>query len=34
VALAMLTEFNPSHGYGTRTLEGLAERLLRGLPRL
>ena len=34
VALAILTEFNPSHEYGTRTLEGVAERLLRGLPKL
>ena len=34
VALAILTEFNPSHGYGKRTLEGVAERLLRGLPKL
>lgn len=34
VALAILTEFSPSHGYASRTLEGVAERLLRGLPRL
>jgi hypothetical protein len=29
--LASLTEFNPSHGYGKRTLRGVARRLLRGL---
>jgi beta-lactamase class A len=34
IALAILTEYGPSHDYGTRTLEGVAERLLRGLPRL
>jgi hypothetical protein len=34
VALAILTEFNPSHDYGKRTLQGVAERLLRGLPKL
>jgi hypothetical protein len=31
VSLAILTEFNPSHEYGKRTLRGVAERLLRGL---
>lgn len=34
VALAILTEYSPSHGYATHTLEGVAKRLLRGLPRL
>jgi beta-lactamase class A len=34
VALAILTQFNPSHGYGKRTLEGVARRLLWGLPKL
>jgi hypothetical protein len=34
VALAILTEFNPSHRYGKRTLEGVARRLLSGLPKL
>lgn len=34
VALAVLTEFNPSHRYGIQTLEGVAERLLRDLPKL
>jgi hypothetical protein len=33
VALAILTESNPSHSYGIHTLEGVASRLLRGLPR-
>jgi hypothetical protein len=32
VGLAALTEGNPSHAYGTATLEGVFERLLRGLP--
>lgn len=32
VALAILTEFNPSHAYGKRTLKGVAGRLLRDLP--
>jgi Beta-lactamase enzyme family len=31
VALAIFTEFDPSHGYGKRTLKGVAARLLRGL---
>jgi hypothetical protein len=31
VALAILTEFSPSHGYGTNTVRGVARRLLRGL---
>jgi hypothetical protein len=34
VALAILTEGNPSHSYGKETLKGVARRLLRGLPRL
>lgn len=34
VALAILTEFNRSHRYGKRTLEGVARRLLAGLPKL
>jgi hypothetical protein len=31
IALAIFTEYNPSHGYGKRTLRGVAARLLRGL---
>ncbi|MDQ2631868.1 MAG: class A beta-lactamase-related serine hydrolase [Actinomycetota bacterium] len=31
IALAIFTEFNPSHEYGKRTLRGVARRLLRGL---
>jgi len=31
VALAIFTESSPSHGYGKRTLRGVARRLLRGL---
>jgi hypothetical protein len=31
VALAVLTTEGPDHGHGTRTLEGVARRLLRGL---
>ena len=34
VSLAILTEFSPSHRYGKRTLEGVAARLLEGLPKL
>jgi Beta-lactamase enzyme family len=34
VSLAILTQFDPSHRYGERTLEGISRRLLRGLPRL
>jgi len=34
IAVAILTEFDPSHSYGKRTLKGVAKRLLRGLPRL
>jgi hypothetical protein len=33
VALAILTESSSSRGYGEHTLEGVARRLLRGLPR-
>jgi Beta-lactamase enzyme family len=33
VAVAILTEFDPSHAYGKHTLRGVAARLLRGLPR-
>jgi hypothetical protein len=33
VALAIHTEFSPSHGYGRNTLKGVAKRLLRGLGR-
>jgi hypothetical protein len=33
VALAILTEFDPSHTYGKQTLKGVAARVLRGLPR-
>jgi hypothetical protein len=29
IAIAVLTEFNPSHDYGTRTIRGTAARLLR-----
>ena len=31
VALAVFTQFNPSHRYGKRTLRGVAARLLHGL---
>ncbi len=31
IALAIFTEFDPSHGYGKRTLRGVAQRLLIGL---
>ncbi|HWO83972.1 MAG TPA: serine hydrolase [Solirubrobacterales bacterium] len=31
IALAIFTEFDPSHAYGKRTLRGVAARLLRGL---
>ena len=31
VALAVLTDGNPSHGYGTETIRGIARRVLRGL---
>jgi beta-lactamase class A len=34
VALAIFTEFDPSHAYGEHTERGVAKRLLRGLPRL
>jgi hypothetical protein len=33
VSIAILTRSNPNQGYGERTLEGVAGRLLRGLPR-
>ena len=33
ISLAVFTEHSPSHGYGSRTLEGVAKRLLKGLPR-
>ena len=33
IALAILTEFDPSHAYGKQTLRGVAARVLRGLPR-
>jgi len=33
VALAIFTQLDPSHGYGKRTLRGVAARLLRDLPR-
>jgi D-alanyl-D-alanine dipeptidase len=32
IALAVLTDGNPSHGYGTRTIRGVARILLRGGP--
>ena len=34
VAIAVLTQFDPSHLYGEQTLKGISARLLRGLPRL
>jgi hypothetical protein len=34
LALAVFTQFDPSHRYGKRTLRGVAARLLRGLPVL
>lgn len=33
ISLAILTTSSPSHAYGKATLEGVAKRLLRGLPR-
>ena len=33
LGVAVMTEGNPSHEYGKETLEEVAERLLRGLPR-
>jgi hypothetical protein len=32
IALAIFTEFDPSHQYGKQTLRGVAKRLLAGLP--
>jgi hypothetical protein len=32
VALAVMTEYSPSHGYSKRTLKGVMRRLLKGLP--
>ncbi len=32
IALALFTQFDPSHAYGKRTLRGRASRLLHGLP--
>jgi hypothetical protein len=29
ISIAVLTEWNPSHAYGTRTIRGIAARLLR-----
>ncbi len=34
VAVAIFTEFSPSHEYASQTLRGVAKRLLRGLPRI
>ena len=31
ISLTILTRDNPSHAYGTRTIEGVARRLLRGV---
>jgi hypothetical protein len=31
ISIAILTEFNPSHQYGTATIRGVAARLLRGV---
>lgn len=31
VALAVMTEYSPGHGYGTETIEGVADRLLAGI---
>ena len=31
IAMAILTEYSPNHGYGTRTLRGVAKRLTRRL---
>lgn len=32
ISLAIFTEFDPNHAYGKATLEGVARRLLKGLP--
>jgi hypothetical protein len=32
LGIAIFTQFDPSHGYGKQTLEGVARRLLAGLP--
>jgi beta-lactamase class A len=34
VSIAILTQFDPSHHYGKKTLEGVSRRLLRDLPPL
>jgi hypothetical protein len=33
-ALSVMTEFSPNHHYGTETIEGVAERLLRGIRKV
>ena len=33
IALAVFTQFDPSHSYGKQTLRGIAARLLAGLSR-
>ena len=34
VSIAILTQFDPSHHYGKKTLQGVSRRLLRNLPPL